>query len=540
MALPIYSTPQIERIQSLLERLAEGHLLVPRFQRDFVWKDEQRQGLLRSIYKGLPMGSIFTWATSDHQLASFEHIAGFRVGLPKPNQPRTYLLDGHQRMATLLTALWPGLEFETTGGVDDPWESLKPLYFDLEKQQFELEPRSKRVPAHWFLLSELFALGPFYAKQRELTEKGKEVLARRLEYLASVIKDYRIPVVPLVSEDLDLVTEGFKLINSAGTRMSVFHMVNALTWSKELDMSRRFADIRSGLDSAWQELDEDVLLRICKAILNLDLFENEATRIAESLKDKQDKSKQEKVFEEMTRALKLALRFLKEKLGIGSPQLLPYVNQVVFLAEALRLQPTSDLRPEIVEAVQRWFWLTTYTEYFAGISAGRMSVALDHIRRLARGEAGPVPENLENGPVEPSLRFSWRKARSRAFLWRLAALKLQASGNDLYDPFELLATETRAAVHRIIGSEAQDEASDSIEQWILLPPGHQADFLGRLRANELSATEMAAHGIDEAAASAFARHDLKEFFHRRQRRLIEDEAAFVRHFGLEYRLPVES
>ena len=47
----------------LVERIAAGKIRVPRFQRDFVWKQQDMHALLDSVFQGFPIGSILVWDT---------------------------------------------------------------------------------------------------------------------------------------------------------------------------------------------------------------------------------------------------------------------------------------------------------------------------------------------------------------------------------------------------------------------------------------------------------------------------------------------
>lgn len=50
--------PSIDRIDDLARRILSGDILLPKFQRQFVWGKTQILRLLDSIAKGYPIGSI--------------------------------------------------------------------------------------------------------------------------------------------------------------------------------------------------------------------------------------------------------------------------------------------------------------------------------------------------------------------------------------------------------------------------------------------------------------------------------------------------
>ncbi|MEM1334542.1 MAG: DUF262 domain-containing protein, partial [Actinomycetota bacterium] len=84
---------------ALAHRVLTGDILLPKFQRDFVWPRDKVLGLLDSIARNYPIGSILLWQ-SRQELASERSIAGLEIGSAKPDYPVNYLLDGQQRLST--------------------------------------------------------------------------------------------------------------------------------------------------------------------------------------------------------------------------------------------------------------------------------------------------------------------------------------------------------------------------------------------------------------------------------------------------------
>jgi uncharacterized protein with ParB-like and HNH nuclease domain len=47
----------------LLEQIDSGTVLLPEFQRGYVWNRDQVRGLMRSLYRGYPVGGLLMWET---------------------------------------------------------------------------------------------------------------------------------------------------------------------------------------------------------------------------------------------------------------------------------------------------------------------------------------------------------------------------------------------------------------------------------------------------------------------------------------------
>src|SRR5690349_20954824 len=227
MSSPAYvSEPQIQYLSQLLGEIAEGHIQIPGFQRPFLWTDDQRFDLLRSIRNGTPIGCILVWRTSRQDLQVFEWLGPHR--LPKPDRAAgdriSYLLDGHQRLSTLFGAFQPRLVAERDKAAkpsDIRWD----LYYDLADNQFTFGEKNGDHRA-LLLLRTVLDSDELMRFQRGLADQSHpDRLIRATEELLSAVRAYTIPVIPIVTEDLDRAAMTFQRINSQGTPMSHVHMV---------------------------------------------------------------------------------------------------------------------------------------------------------------------------------------------------------------------------------------------------------------------------------------------------------------------------
>src|SRR5262245_61779952 len=74
--------PNVDRIDELARRILSGDILLPKFQRNFVWEKPQILKLLDSVARGYPIGSILLWQ-SRQDLRSENHIADLPIGGPR-------------------------------------------------------------------------------------------------------------------------------------------------------------------------------------------------------------------------------------------------------------------------------------------------------------------------------------------------------------------------------------------------------------------------------------------------------------------------
>jgi len=411
MERKMFDTPVLPRLETILAEVKSGDIVIPDFQRPFVWNNEQRINLLDSIVAGMPIGSLLVWRTNNRDLRIYEQVGGIRLGPCKDGEKRTYLIDGHQRISTLLGALYSG-EREELSDQDEDWT----VYYELgtkARPAFRLRPRRGAIPEHWLPLHQLLDGDKLYDFTQPLRAKGMRDLAKEAERLANVFRDYIIPIVPLVTEELDVVTDAFVRINSQGKSMSEAHMLRALTHRGTLDTDVHFATVRERLEPlGWGDIDPQVLVNILKAQLNLDVYKSGVREIHDELK------KDSAPLEGLADVLIEAVEFL-ETVGVRGPAALPYSYQLVTLAALAARFPKRLSTPAIRERLTHWFWQSTYSEYYSGSTGTQIRGIIESLAHdIEKNEWAPAPI-WERTELE-SLRMS--SVRTRAFLLFLAQL----------------------------------------------------------------------------------------------------------------------
>jgi uncharacterized protein with ParB-like and HNH nuclease domain len=74
-------------IRRLLQRVTDGEIRIPAFQREFVWEPDRVQFLMDSIYKSFPIGTVLFWRTKEKLLHDRE-LGPYVLPEPKKEYPR--------------------------------------------------------------------------------------------------------------------------------------------------------------------------------------------------------------------------------------------------------------------------------------------------------------------------------------------------------------------------------------------------------------------------------------------------------------------
>lgn len=388
--------PSVDRIDELARRILSGDILLPKFQREFVWKRGQVLTLLDSIVRNYPIGSVLLWQ-SRQELRSENRIADLEINLPKPDYPVNYLLDGQQRLSSVCGSLyWSGT---------DP-QSVWNIAYDLRAQGFIHLDSLDDPPQHQVRMNKLADASLFYryvATLDTLDANDKDELKANADVLFNRFKDYKIAVVTLGDMSIQDVAPIFERINSTGTRLTIVDLMRAATWSEDFDLIDAIDGVREVLsDKSFGGLDRKVLLRTISAaagggfsVASIDALRRHQ---ADTLKDAVG------VTEE---AYKRAVDFLVTQIKIPTDAVIPYANQIVVFAELFRLLPSPNAAQ--YQEIRRWFWRTAASGYFGGWNTGMMASDQNAVARFARGETDQI--DVTAGPPRPEI---WTSRTFRA------------------------------------------------------------------------------------------------------------------------------
>jgi hypothetical protein len=506
------SNPYVQHLSLLLEEISKGHIQIPKFQRRFLWTDEKRLELLRSIYDGIPIGSILLWRTNLKSIGSAMQLGPHELPPPRAAHAteRTYLLDGMQRLSTLYGCLWPLPRGRSPFIEDEEGERQSWLVcYDLEKKDF-VKSDDEQIPPVWLPLTALLDSVRLLQFQRKLMARADaDLLIKRADVLAEAFRGYVLPIIPINTDNLADATRTFQRINSQGTRMSELHMVRALTWDDGFDLEEELERAASLLeDEGWESLDPELILQACKAALGIDISVGAPDELSRSIK------KKTKIIAQVTESLVRLSRWMRQR-KIPSHRLVPYSAQIVLLADVFRLekQPSKD----ISQKLWRWLWQTTYSGYFASISGYRMSALLEGVRSVARGGEMVWPGGKSPVPkfdLQP--RFDARAARIKAAALWLARLNPLGEHQKPVGALSQLAGRGPSCMVHIVPPSSGVPGTSSIANRTFISPGSNLIHLLCEKTSSLDQKILESHLILPKAAAALKKKDYERFLQYRK------------------------
>ena len=115
-------------LKDVLEQIAKGDLQLPDFQRGWVWDDPHISSLIASISLAYPIGAVMFLEAGG---VSFKPRLFEGVDLALARTPKTFVLDGQQRLTATFLALKSGKAVKTQ---TEKGQDIQRIYFlDMKK-----------------------------------------------------------------------------------------------------------------------------------------------------------------------------------------------------------------------------------------------------------------------------------------------------------------------------------------------------------------------------------------------------------------------
>jgi hypothetical protein len=189
------------KVRQLVADYRGGHVVIPEFQREYVWKRSKAPKLIDSLYRNFPISSLLLWQSTEE--------ARPRRRDPRPTRASTirWLIDGQQRVITLARTM------NGDEGID--------VVFHPDDDEFRLANAATRNDRSWFRVADLWDDNLYRQLRRNLEPGGlADKREARFEKVRSIL-DYEVPLVRMVDHSFDDAVNAFTRINTLGVRLKV-------------------------------------------------------------------------------------------------------------------------------------------------------------------------------------------------------------------------------------------------------------------------------------------------------------------------------
>ena len=538
------STPQIIPIYELIERVSRGELKIPKFQRPYVWSPEDMIELFDSIFHGYPIGSLLIWETDLHNVTSLERLGPLR--LRNDQRPiSSYVVDGHQRLATLVGVLDLPEDYPHKTVADWRWW----IGYDLEEEEFihfhrkGFEKKPGVVPLRRMIRTAEFAkLARDLA--RDLPEEKVDILLERADYLNRKLRDYQVPATVMKSASLDDAVNIFARVNQRGRDMTPDQMVSALSFR---DRDEGEFDLAEGIDNILAEMQKFGFGGTeRKSVLQVVLYSaglNFTKPAYEKIVDRDSFDRLRPALLKAQKALISAADFLYNIVGVQTDRLLPYASQLVMVSIYMFNREDSEDAITLSHAIElkRWFWRTSFNGWFAGANTTDLRRAAEKMEELAKGTGtvSSFESFFDDRPLRELPRaFDRRNARIRASLvvQILSGQMRKPETGALFDAFAVFDNEGTRDIPYFFSSIRGPLISNPANR-VILPGGYGRSVLQLFSElnpqNEEEYSVLRSHFVSAEAWAALKSESPQRFLDLRSQAIVEAEGAFLQQIGLE-------
>jgi len=427
---------KIENIEDLLKGIKNGEIVLPDFQRSFVWEPDDVRELLNSICAGYFIGSMLTLdTTKDDSNFAFRLFEGVKEVNPdiKIQNIVKVILDGQQRSTALFYAVFkPDIPLkgrksayyfylDLIKAIEGNWnEAVIPVNKRDKKRIKELNNR--KSDGEIIPFSELWTLGfttvSSYAKklwrkyEHELKgifkekytveikdpEDGVNKTGDKIWEISKNFKQYKLHIVDIPYKEPEKIVETFERINKTGEPLSVFDLVVARLYRDRVNPRKLLENTQKNYDFIDDEgINPQMILKVIALLrdkepkrgnlLNLESknFESDWEIACEFL---------EKAYRRMTD--------IKNGYGIlNFKKWTPYSTMIVPLAVMIYEIEKIKGGAADYEKIDKWYWTIVFGQrYDQAVDAQSFSDFNEFKKWVINGEEPSFLKDFKLGEVD--------------------------------------------------------------------------------------------------------------------------------------------
>jgi hypothetical protein len=418
----------------LLDQVHQGELALPDFQRSFVWDSNATRELIASIVASYPAGSLLF-------LQGGAKVFRPRAAEEAPalnGQPPYLVLDGQQRLTSLYQSftgkgshrfflnvreLLEGYDLDEAVEVYHHTKAAR--WSTIEGQAADLMLPMSRLRSYAFWVMEVVGVREAHGEDRGKLQ-GK-LLEIEKQYVKPV-ELYQFPVTTLATTTpAEAVCNIFETLNRTGVKLSVFELLTARAFAKDIHLRDLWAAARKAspiLDDF--RIDPYYVLQVIaqwrrkspkrSAVLALD----PEIDIAPS-------------WEAAVNAVADVLTMIREECGVLVAKWLGYYTMLITLAATWPVVyekggPAVGARRS---KLQRWFWCASFMGRYDNAVNSNMEQDTPALGSWLRDE-GPEPDVVSAFSFDP---VRWRDitVRQRGVYRTTIALSMRRSPLDFHE-----------------------------------------------------------------------------------------------------------
>jgi hypothetical protein len=359
-------------IQNLISDIEKRRIVIPSFQRQYVWSFSNAKFLIESIVKDFPIGSILTWETDEKIILRKEDTYA--------NKSSIVLLDGQQRLTTLYTLLKKEPPYYLPDVNNPTINSLKKASINIRTLDVSTFKTSDSENHEIFLISEILSEGYIINDKFKiaLDKIGNDLVLKNTNKIRNIIKK-TFPVIKLPNDtSYENAIDIFYRVNKAGTPLAQSDLSAAKMSSFLPNINNEIQKERENFKSlGFGKMTTNFLVN---SIMSATFYNNVNYLL---LANSENKSKIEKTWLLMkNKVFNYLINILKQHfLILGDDEFKSYnvlIPLIVFIKK--KFLEKSNITNQEIEAMRRWFFIAQIAARYSGSSATTIDADIKYIR----------------------------------------------------------------------------------------------------------------------------------------------------------------
>ncbi|HHT9109328.1 MAG TPA: GmrSD restriction endonuclease domain-containing protein [Candidatus Wunengus sp. YC64] len=381
------------QMMDLLNNAAGGAVVLPDFQRDFVWERKQIEELLNSVINNYFIGSLLLLESSiDNLRFAPRLIRGVDQNVASSQKHNTlkYVLDGQQRITSLFYSFFePNVTLSDETGfickfyirpdtmdvigladIEDIARRLR-LSADIKKMFYESYNQTygidiKNLPTMNVFKNQL-TLDQYFENNPRLSTTAKD----NIKSIFDKIQKCTIPIItlPTTTSDDDIVNI-FERINRTGTRLGIFELAVAKYYPVGIKLNQLKHEIKTM--PFLEFLEDESVLKVMALLKELEPKPQNLIRLIEPEKNSSENQAEfytlwheaVKYLEKAFHRIKHTYGAAKIKVGKRNLELIPYTSMLIPLSVFLREIEHKGNSKVFFDKVDLWYWLSVFTQRY--------------------------------------------------------------------------------------------------------------------------------------------------------------------------------
>ncbi len=368
-------TANPQNLLNIVRETYDAKVVLPEFQRPFIWSREDIEEALSSILHGYFVGTFLMLDTpSGKPMFFFRWVEGLdkvNDNIPQ-HQIVRLILDGQQRITSLFYALYqPDISLHNS---KNPYKFFLRLDVamegDIDEAVVGISTHDRRrmaeinqlVESHQALSFRIFNdPSSFYRWLYNEQNVWNDADRKLIESLYRRFTEFMIPVVNLpYNTGKDNIINIFERINRTGISLSLFDLAVARLCINGVNLKSYWIKFTATRSEATKLIKPEFLLKLIAVLRGLDPRKANLLDMLDSF----NKNNFDDIWNSAVIAIDSSYERITKKYGVLRPDSIPYTTMIVPLAAMLSKLEKLTLSEKDYRKIDSWYWSNVFSQRY--------------------------------------------------------------------------------------------------------------------------------------------------------------------------------